>query len=476
MGLVKYFSNTDSHAQPAPPQSPLHIAANILRTRGMQPDDMRIALTSLTVMYSAYLQNPLSLLILDNTGHKVGIVDSVMKMVPQDRIEMMTQITQELIFHRDQPLKGRCLIVNDNKSFNKMSCHFDPLLGRGITEMKASSRTKYGSGMEKLKAEGPVSCIVFIKKFKDCALTHPYILRVNAQGRTTMNSEHLPVVFGHASQDLFAVDAAMFKKNMELLKPSAVHVPFAEDLAKILSGNGHADRTSFLEVIQRLLVSTTLINNIKAPSKVDTMAKFYDVDETAMANWLSVRGNDNHARILIGSGQASENVPFNQNKPLIATKYDYYLLWVLLNGVIVDDANVLTGRQNRVFTAIRNINIQRATGRTFAALGSNTNILLAINRNPDSWTGRDNILKEVNQDGGEELSLADIENDLKHLLEGGVIEGHRPEGKRDRHYHIMVTRVNDPVMLPHPSTIMDPVYKGQAVDVINPITGKTDTI
>jgi hypothetical protein len=476
MGLVKYFSNTDSHAQLAPPQGPLHIAAEILRTSGMQSDDMRIALTSLTVMNSAYLRNPLSLLILDNTGHKVSIIDSAMKMVPQDRIEMMTQITQELIYHRDQPLKGRCLIVNDNKSFNKMSCHFDPLLGRGITEMKAPSRTKYGSGIEDLRAEGPVSCIVFIKKFKDCALTHPYILRVNAQGRTTMNSEHLPVVFGHVSQDLFAVEAAMFKKNMELLKPGAVHVPFAEDLAKHLSGNGHADRTSSFEVIQRLLINMTLINNIKAPSKVDTMAKFYDVDETAMANWLSVRGNADHDFKLLGSGHIATKGRSVEVGPIIATKYDYYLLWVLLNGIIVYDANALSDRQNRIFTAIRNINIQRLTGRTFAALGTNTNILVATNRDPDSWTGRDNILKEVNQDGGEELSLADIEIDLKHLLEGGLIEGHRPEGKRDRHYHIMVIRVSDPVMLPHPSGIMDPVYQGRAVDVINPITDAPEKI
>jgi len=40
----------------------------------------------------------------------------------------------------------------------------------------------------------------------------------------------------------------------------------------------------------------------------------------------------------------------------------------------------------------------------------------------------------------------------------------------------MVTRVSDPVMLPHPSTIMDPVYKSQTVDVVNPITGIVEII
>ncbi|MBK7550623.1 MAG: hypothetical protein IPI61_02585 [Syntrophaceae bacterium] len=102
----------------------------------------------------------------------------------------------------------------------------------------------------------------------------------------------------------------------------------------------------------------------------------------------------------------------------------------MLDGIIVFDGNALTDRQIRILTAIRNINIHRATGRTFATLGTNTNILVAINSNPDSWTGRDSILKEVNQDGGEELSLADVEIGLKQLLENGLIEGHRPEGKR----------------------------------------------
>jgi len=476
MGLVKYFSNQDSRAHTAPPQSPLHIAADILRRKGMQSDDMRIALTSLTVMNSAYLGNALSLVIHDGTGRKAGIIDLVMQMVPHNRLQVMGHINQELIFSKDQPLKGCCLIVNDNKSFNNVVGHMDSLLGRGSATMRNPYKTRFGSGTEDLKAEGPVSCIVLVKSFKDCSLTHPYILRVNAQGGANKYSEHLPALYGHALQDIFVVDAAMFKKNMELLKPSKVHVPFADDLSKFLNTNGHVDRNPFYEVIHRLLISTTLMNNIKAPSKARAMAMLYDVDEAAMANWLSSRSNENHEYKLLESANVATSGQSIGDRPLTATKYDYYLLWVLLNGIIVFDANVLTSRQNRIFTAIRNINIQRATGRTFAALGTTTNILVAINRNPDSWTGRDNILKEVNQDGGEELSLADVEIDLKHLIEGGVIEGHRPEGKRDRHYHIMVTRVSDPVMLPHPSTIMDPVYKGQTVDVVNPITGIVEII
>jgi hypothetical protein len=49
----------------------------------MQPDDMRIALTALTIMNSAYLGNALSLVIHDRTGHKAGIIDLVMQLVPQ---------------------------------------------------------------------------------------------------------------------------------------------------------------------------------------------------------------------------------------------------------------------------------------------------------------------------------------------------------------------------------------------------------
>lgn len=400
MGLVKYFSNNDSHARPAPLQSPLHVAADILRRKGMQPDDMRIALTALTIMNSAYLGNALSLVIHDRTGHKAGIIDLVMQMVPHNRLQVMGHINQELIFNKEQPLKGCCLIVNDNKSFNNVVSHMDPLLGRGSATMRNPYKTRFGSGIEELRAEGPVSCIVLVKSFMDCSLTHPYILRVNAQGGANEYSEHLPALYGHASQDLFVVDAAMFKKNMELLKPGTVHVPFADDLSKYLNANGQVDRSPSYEVIHRLLISTTLMNNIKAPSRAKVMAMLYDVDEAAMANWLSSRGNENHEYKLLESANVATRSQSTGGRPLTATKYDYYLLWVLLDGIIVFDGNALTDRQIRILTAIRNINIHRATGRTFATLGTNTNILVAINSNPDSWTGRDSILKEVNQDGG----------------------------------------------------------------------------
>jgi len=36
--------------------------------------------------------------------------------------------------------------------------------------------------------------------------------------------------------------------------------------------------------------------------------------------------------------------------------------------------------------------------------------------------------------------------------------------------------VNEPVTLPHPSKLMDPIYQGRTVDVINPITSAHEKI
>ena len=427
-------------------------------------------------MNSAYLGNPISLMIRDDKGNQADIINIIMKMVPQSRYQVISNVSPELIFHREQPLKGCCLVVDDHRSFNKMSCHLDPLLGRGSAVMKNSYRTKYGSGIEELKAEGPVSSIVVVKNSKDCALTHPYILWVHPQSTLTHNTALTSRVLDHPSEDIFSVDVAVFRKNMELLKPGLVHVPFAEALAASFNEKDIANGANLFRVIHRMIINTTLINNIAAPSRIDAMANFYGVSEVAMTSWVSAKSYDDHAYRLIESGCPTTKSSASESKMLVATKYDYYLLWALLDGIIGAAGNTLTQRQIRVFESIRKINVERVTGNTFSETETNTDMLISIGRNHDSWSRRDVILKVVNGDGEAELSLADLEMDLKQLVEGGYIEDYRPEGKRERHYYIMTLHTGDSLKLPLPSTLCDPIYHGKPVDVVNPLTGAVEKI
>jgi predicted transcriptional regulator len=93
-----------------------------------------------------------------------------------------------------------------------------------------------------------------------------------------------------------------------------------------------------------------------------------------------------------------------------------------------------------------------------------------------AWARRETILKEVNSDGQEEISMSTLMKELGHLLDAGHIERYRQDGKRGLYYHVVTMSVGKPLELPHPSEILDPVYQGRPVDVINPLTGSTEKI
>ena len=333
-------------------------------------------------------------------------------------------------------------------------------------------KSRYGSSFEKLRAEGPVSCILILNKFAECPLQHPFILRVRA--RTNQDTRALIPYRGDSrhDRDLLDVDLATLRLILEFATPQRVEVPFAADLSKRLALHNSTTGLQLDEVILRLVRTFAILNNLKAPSKIDMQAKLLNVDSSKLAKWEFERSDSSAPKLLTGGDSSS----YSRQGDITATKIDYYLFWVLANGLIDPGDDQLTHSQLRIFEALKNVNLQSVNAGTFSNTTGNSDALISISNSEIAWVRRETILKEVNADGQEEVSMSTLMKELGHLLHAGHIEKHRQDGKRDNYYHVVTMSVGRPLELPHPSKIVDPVYMGNPIEVVNPLTGASEII
>jgi hypothetical protein len=82
----------------------------------------------------------------------------------------------------------------------------------------------------------------------------------------------------------------------------------------------------------------------------------------------------------------------------------------------------------------------------------------------------------INSSGREVISLTTINSELVELCKMGVVGREKPPKQRYYGYFVMTLDVERQISLPGASEIVDPVYQGKEVTVVNPITGQIEKI
>ncbi|MFC1513444.1 hypothetical protein ACFL5P_00370, partial [candidate division KSB1 bacterium] len=102
---------------------------------------------------------------------------------------------------------------------------------------------------------------------------------------------------------------------------------------------------------------------------------------------------------------------------------------------------------------------------------------LHYDMNKNAWATQASIVRRVNRDGGQRLHENTIYQDLQNLIRKNIISSERDQVMRRRFvYAINVLSPGSVIQFPHPSDIVDMVYNGLRVRVINPITGVEEEI
>jgi len=244
-----------------------------------------------------------------------------------------------------------------------------------------------------------------------------------------------------------------------------VNVPFFGDLRKHFDALKLQATVGMMHPLISLISLIAIVNNSEPLRPEEIFRTYISNKRQKQGNWLQKPGYDVHAKVR------------DQGIIISATKIDYHLAYTLLGGRFAVSNDGLTKRQLRIYEAVKKWNMGYLKESTFAQLENEYEGLALIVNCTGCWVSREKIVELVNKEDDTKLSPSTIYYELKTLERKGVIEYKKLPGVKNKFgYYVLTLEAGNTVILPKPSTIIDPILKGEKVKVMNPVTGEVEEI
>lgn len=444
--------------------SPIVSTAKMLSALGINAGDLKTGLTVSLALNSARLGYPIAAILLSHEpSMAVKVLHLCMQVTPSNSYIEFQRMTQDDLFLGSPQIRERTVTSSDENGFKKVRQDVELLLSRGNSTTQELIRSKFGVGLQSRRVEIPLSLVGVATDRMSSILQHPSLLWVSVQGDENKTAAQSSRLRSGESDGLLDVEVARLQKTYERLSWHPVSIPFAEQILcslkdmKTLSG-------CQVENIFKVLCMATIINNPPPVQWDEIMSLMYGVGKEKVGSWIAAKKDT-----VIPAVQTGES------SPLVATKVDYFFAWLLLDKVLPVGEFILTPRQTRVLEVLKGLNMA-GMGETMADKKSIIEVLSTIARNSSAWVNREKLFEAINRDGGDFVSLSTVNNELQYLLRAGIIDRKKPPKSNQYKYFILTLEAGQSLTLPHPSSIIDPVYQGKPVEVVNPLTDAVEKI
>jgi hypothetical protein len=396
----------------------------------------------------------------DDPQGAAHLINSCLPLVPDDAtIEFPELKPEHLYINGGQRLDGKCIISLAPNGFSKVTRDLDLILTRGYAVRQDVAKGRYEIDLSEHRTKMKVSVVGIDGEKPGKGLTLPSILKIPVRYKSLatecMKSDIIE------QYDLIQSPVFKIRKSLQRLKPQPVIIPYEGQLSRAIDESGCEHPHEKMGILKNVISVCAIINRPPSVQKAELGSIMYGTDEQEVSRWL----------IEAGLEQASEVIP---KEPIVATKVDYHMARLLLDGLLMTGPTRFSDRQKKVFETVKAINMGKMRD---AILRKNDDVekLATISRSSGYWASREKIFEIINN-GSYDFSLSSVSNDLVALLEMGVLERAKPPKSRFFGYYIMTTTLSDAIQLPASETIQDPVYEGKSVKVVNPFTGEVEEI
>ncbi len=436
-------------------------AVGHLLSNGVDPGNIQAANLTFMAMLSARLGYPISAMLEpDDAQGAVQLLDQCLKIVPADAVIEFPELRPEhLYIDGGRRLDGKCIISPIENGFGKASRDLELILTRGHTISQEVAKGKYEVGLSEHRSAMHVSVLGINGGKPGKGLSLPSVLKIPVGTNPGAILPGRPDVFeryGLIRSPLFKL-----RKTFQRLRAQPVAIPYEQQLATALIESGSDHVLEKIAILKNLVSICAIVSNPHPVEMAELGAMIYSTDENEVRRWL------------IDSGLAKGPQPIT-SEPIVATKVDYYLARLLLDGVLLSGPTRYTDRQRQVFETVKAINMGKMS-TSILTKGDEVETLAAISRSSGCWATREKVFEEINKTGYV-FSLSSVNKDLATLLELGVLERAKPVKSRFYGYYITTSTLSETIQLPAPNTIQDPVYEGKDVLVVNPFTGEVEKI
>ena len=436
-------------------------AAGHLLSAGIDPENIQAASLVLTTMLSARWGYPIAaMLVSEDPQEAVRVLDHCIKMSPMDStIEFREVKPDHLYIKGGGLLKGKCVICPEVGGFSKVARDFDLILTRGHSVRQQLEKGKYEVGLSEYRSEMKVSFIgIDGGKLKN-GFCHPSIIKIPISSRRS----DIAAAFSDITEQYGLMQSPTFKirKSFQRLKSRVVIIPYEEQLWRALNECGCDHLQEKMGVLKNVISVCAIINRPPVVQMAELGAYIYGTNEQEVSRWLIDAGIENPSVM-------------SPEEDIVATKVDYYLARLLLDGIILTGYTRFTDRQKKVFETVKAINLGKMS-TVILSKGDEVEILANISKSQSGWAPREKVFETINN-GSYDFSLSSVNSDLVELFEMGLLERAKPHKSRFYGYFINTMTLSDAIKLPDPATIMDPVYEGKTITIVNPLTGQVEKI
>jgi hypothetical protein len=432
----------------------------VLKMLGVPDNHLQTALTTLLVLNSAHLGNPLALELIDNEEKSGGnLLRRCLTLIPETFQVEFADISKDFLILQKKEFKGKVIIASDSPKYKKVAEDLNSLLESQRVKLKHTSGGKYGITTQPILVAGPVGFVSIAQDSESTVLNRPSFLKIHFNsGQSVVDPRMVfnPQAATEEQNNRFKLFLAKFKNGFKRLQFQPVQIPFENVIADHLMQTKNSPK---LEAFLKALRIITIINHSPDELDEERLSKDCGVDMKIVKSALGT---------------------VNIQQPLVASKVDYYIFWRLMSELIKNENEdvFLTERQKRIFEVIKAYNAA-CFGSTFKSFPmSDYEKLTTIENYSDAWASLDKIFEAVNKDGGEKIpNMQTVGRELRELNEKKLITDENiPNSKNKPGYYVTTFENRDTVPLPDPSEIEAPALGKEKIKIRNPITGEIDEI
>jgi predicted transcriptional regulator len=456
---------------PGEPIGPLWLdIAACLRAKGVH--HLREALLAVAVMASAHVGLPLALFISAEDGvNGTQFLAAVDGLIPADMKVEFSRLSDKILRSDPTLVKGKVVVLYDVDALKTGRDILKNLLERGTAMDQLIGKKEGIATVSSVQIQGPTSVVALAPQ------TEPEWLKDFPAMRITLaaDQDYIEAQLARRKQPrpqsgLESAAATMVARvvavELQRLKAMPVDIPFIGQIMDSLD-NTDPQIISKLDQFERLLKTITLINHAIYASQEEKDLGFYGIQSEEVAAFIK------------NVGQPATEISVNVTPPgIAATKVDYYIFHKIAAEVFSKGDDQLTPRQIRIFNAVKTVNLNFIHGGTlFVQNPSEKQIIKILDAQDRGWASVEDICEKLTNDGGMRISKATVTREISNLQEKEVIFRKKdPVATNKFRYRLNILTLGSQVELPHPSTILDPIYKGAPVTVTDLLSGKQETI
>jgi hypothetical protein len=332
-----------------------------LLCNGVGHENLKAAALVSTCMLSSMLGYPISAMLApEDAQGAIHLVDQCLRLIPHEAVIEIPELKPEHLFiDGGKRLDGKCIVSPTENGFNKVERDLELILTRGRTIRQELTRGKFEVGFSEHRSVMRVSILGIDYGRLGKRLNLPSVLKipVTSNGATELpGKSEVADQYGLNNSPLFKI-----RKSFQRLKQRTVVIPYEQQLGNAMANNGCDHVSAKLEVMKNLISILAITNQPLPLQMAELGAMIYGTDEKEVGRWL------------IDTGLIKDLEPMPV-KPVVATKVDYYLARLLLDGVLLAGPTRYTDRQRRVFETVKAINMGKMTS-TILTKGDEVEVL-----------------------------------------------------------------------------------------------------